>query len=374
MAVYKRKGSSVYSYDFEHRGVRFSGSTGEASKRKAQAVEDAKREEARIATAAEAALLSPNLTLEQACARWWNEVGQHHKNAATTMRSLDWLMSHFGKAKPLAQIGDAEVAWMVAKRRGEFVPNPRKKGRKYATPYVPKRVRPATVNRTATQPLLFILHRAKQIWKARVQEITWRKHLLAEPKERVRVAAHEEEGSVMGELERGYDVAVDHAFRSGCRRMEIVGLEWPRVNFFAREYTVIGKGGRERTLPMTDADYEMFRAELGKHPVHVFTYEAKRTVRMKGGRLLERGKRYPLTDSGLKAAMRRAIGRSGVSNFHFHDTRHTAATRVLRASNLRVVQELLGHADIKTTVKYAHALKDDILAALEASRPKKATS
>lgn len=51
-----------------------------------------------------------------------------------------------------------------------------------------------------------------------------------------------------------------------------------------------------------------------------------------------------------------AIARSGVKDFRFHDTRHTAATRVLRESNLRVVQTLLGHSDVKTTTKYPHAI------------------
>ncbi|MEI5680244.1 MULTISPECIES: tyrosine-type recombinase/integrase, partial [unclassified Mesorhizobium] len=60
-----------------------------------------------------------------------------------------------------------------------------------------------------------------------------------------------------------------------------------------------------------------------------------------------------------------------VKNFRFHDTRHTAATRVLRKSNLRVVQELLGHEDIKTTTKYAHALKEDVRDALDAIAPTK---
>ncbi|MBY5837123.1 tyrosine-type recombinase/integrase [Rhizobium leguminosarum] len=58
---------------------------------------------------------------------------------------------------------------------------------------------------------------------------------------------------------------------------------------------------------------------------------------------------------------------AGVTNFRFHDTRHTAATRVLRKSNLRVAQRLLGHADIATTAKYTHALDDDLRDALEAT-------
>ncbi len=55
-----------------------------------------------------------------------------------------------------------------------------------------------------------------------------------------------------------------------------------------------------------------------------------------------------------------------MTDFHFHDLRHTSATRILRKSNLRVVQQLLGHSDIATTTKYAHAVDDDIRNAMEA--------
>ncbi|MBO1039085.1 tyrosine-type recombinase/integrase [Brucella pituitosa] len=56
----------------------------------------------------------------------------------------------------------------------------------------------------------------------------------------------------------------------------------------------------------------------------------------------------------------------GGTNFRFHDTRHTAAIRIMRASNLRVAQKLLGHSDIKTTTKYAHAMMEDVRSALDA--------
>jgi integrase len=64
-----------------------------------------------------------------------------------------------------------------------------------------------------------------------------------------------------------------------------------------------------------------------------------------------------------------AIARSGVKDLRFHDTRHTAATRVLRESNLRVVRTLLGHSDGRTTTKYPHDMMDDVLNALEAATP-----
>lgn len=354
MSVYKRKGKDTYSYDFVIRGQRFSGDTGETTKRAAERFETAKREAAKLEVADQAALYGPTLTFDLAAHRWWEEVGQHHKNFETTLGVLDWLKRHIGAKTPLEKVTDSVVARLVAKRRGDFVKGDPKRGF----------VSPATVNRTCTQPLREIITRAKRVWKVAVADVDFGKHMLKEPQERVREASLGEESAILGQLERGYDAAVEFAFLSGCRRMEILGLEWPHVDFFSRRFTVTGKGGKSRTLPMSDAIHALLWGEKDHHPVKVFTFEAKRTLKSTGK---VRGKRYPLTESGLKSAMRRAVPKADVKNFRFHDTRHTAATRVLRASNLKVAQKLLGHSDIKTTTKYAHALDDDIRNALNAA-------
>jgi integrase len=231
---------------------------------------------------------------------------------------------------------------------------------------MPVKIGPSTVNRTMTQHLREILIRAAKVWKVKVIDIDWSEHLLKEPKERVREASPAEETAILAELECGYDVAIKFAFLSGCRRMEILGLIWSRVDFFSKSITVIGKGNKSRIIPMSRAIFELLWAERDRHPEAVFTYEAKRTSKRYK---LVRGRRYPLTESGLKTAMRRAVPDAGVSNFRFHDTRHTAATRILRVSNLRVAQKLLGHEDIKTTTKYAHAMVEDIRNGLDAMNP-----
>ena len=54
-----------------------------------------------------------------------------------------------------------------------------------------------------------------------------------------------------------------------------------------------------------------------------------------------------------------------------HDLRHTAATEILRASkDLTATRDLLGHADVAQTEKYAHVIKDDVRRAMEARRRK----
>jgi len=157
-------------------------------------------------------------------------------------------------------------------------------------------------------------------------------------------------------------------FLNGVRRMEVIGLKKTDVDFFTRQFTVTGKGGRSRTIPMSDETFALLWRLKDDPTEYVFTYIAARTDKRKG---VVKGQRYALTDAGFRLAQRRAIKNAGVTNFRPHDTRHTAATRVLRKSNLRVVQNLLGHADVTTTTKYAHAMAEDIRAALNAASPVK---
>lgn len=75
----------------------------------------------------------------------------------------------------------------------------------------------------------------------------------------------------------------------------------------------------------------------------------------------------PFTYSGVDTALGRALEKAEIKDFHFHDLRHTAGTRLLRKSNnLRVVQRMLRHERIETTLRYAHVLDQDVRDALEA--------
>lgn len=358
MSVYKRAGAQTFSYDFRLKGHRFSGDTERTSRREAEAVERDKRADARALVAEGIALDKPD-TWELASSRYWLEVGQHHKNADTTLKALAWLSRHIGKATRLHDIDDNRIAALVLRRRSETRQVGSEETRKNARP-----VSAATVNRTMTEVARKVLLRAEKVWRVKVGEIHWRQHMLAEPQERVREASSSEEAAMLAQLDRGYDEAVRFALRDGCRDAEICGLVWERVDLFGRRYTVIGKGGKARTIPMSDATLDQFKRLHGQHEKFVFTF-----VAMKTRRELEqvRGKRYPINPGTFSKVVKAAAIDGGVTNFHLHDTRHTAATRTLRASNLKVVQRLLGHEDIATTTKYAHALDDDLRDALNAA-------
>ena len=78
--------------------------------------------------------------------------------------------------------------------------------------------------------------------------------------------------------------------------------------------------------------------------------------------------RYPFSKNGWARKWYKALEDAGIGDFRFHDLRHTKGTRALRATgNLKAVQKLLGHADITTTSRYAHALEDDVRAMMLAS-------
>lgn len=361
MSVYKPKGSPTYVYDFWVKRRRFTGNTGQAEKRAAEKEQDRIKRAIEAEIAEEEKTARGPMTFGAACARYMLEVGTHQVNAESTGVCLLWLERAIGKNTPLQNINDDVVAKLVARRRAEH----RKVGNK-STPSKP--VAPATVNRTMTEPLRKVLRRAEKVWKVRVGDVEWSHHMLDEPQERVREASKAEEAKIMAHLGRGYDNAVQFAFTNGCRRMEIVGLKKTDVDFFSRQFTVHGKGGKSRTIPMNDATYDLLWKLKDDPTEFVFTYVAARTDKHKQ---LVRGQRYPITDAGLRTAMRRVTEKAGVQNFRFHDIRHTAATRVLRKSNMRVVQTLLGHSDITTTAKYAHAMKEDVRAALNAASPVK---
>ncbi|WP_052951445.1 tyrosine-type recombinase/integrase [Devosia soli] len=366
MSVFKRPGADTYSYDFYVKGHRFSGALSTSNKREAESLESKIKAQARAEIAASAAFRADRMTWDIAASRYWQEVGQHHKNAGTTWKSLGWLTEAIGPKTPIETIGDNLVAELVARRRAEAKPSNRKSGLKKA----PKLIGPATVNRTMTQVLRKVINRAAKVWKVKIGDITWRQHMLKEPKERVREATAYEEAAIMDGLDRGYDDAVSFAFASGCRRMEIVGLVWERVDFGNKQFTVVGKGNKARVIPMTRALFLILWRQQGNHPEAVFTYAAARVSKREGAERI-RGARYPITDAGLRTAMRRAVDAAGVTAFRFHDTRHTMATRTLRASNMKVVQNLLGHERITTTEKYAHVMVEDVRAAMEAATPTK---
>jgi integrase len=362
MSVYKPRKSPYYHYDFQVRGVRFTGSTERAAKREAEAIERSKRDEARVQVKALVAQEHAPLTFAVAAARYYLQVGEHLRGDGprNCMWSITWLEREIGPHTRLSAIDDGLVAQLVAIRRGQGVA-------------------PATVNRSMTEPLRKILNRAREVWGQIVNKIDWKRHMLAEPKERVRVLSLAEEERLFQHLREDYRPLVSFALMGGCRMCEIVpgkefpGLKWKDVDWAAQTITLFGKGRVVATIPISAGIRELLFPLQGQHPEFVFAYVAQR--RSGGLRSRTRGARYPITREGLKTEWRRSKLDAKLIDYRFHDNRHTAATDVLRATgNLKIVMKLLRHADVTTTAKYAHAMDDDVRQALDAAAKSRNTS
>jgi integrase len=355
MSVYRPKGSPFYQFDFQWRGHRFHGSTKRTNRREAETIERAERERAKQ-QAAQSNAAKASLQLDDVAGRYWTEVGQHHAGAGNTWRDISRLVDYFGPTRLLTEITDDEVSRLVAWRRGHRVIRSKmKKAEEYPL------ISNTTVNRSTIEPLKKLFTRAKAAWGVRFErEPNWRAHTLAEPQERVRELVGDEGERLEAATRIDYEPFFAFARASGLRLRECL-LRWPEVNWSARQIQKPGKGGRLVTVPITRAVRAILWPLQGHHPEFVFTYVAQRT---RHGRV--KGHRYPLTYSGVKIAWRRLRKRAGIVGLRFHDLRHDLATKVLRKTgNLKLVQRLLNHSDLKTTLRYAHVLDSEVADALE---------
>lgn len=364
MSVYKPKNSAYYHYDFQWRGDRFHGSTGETERRKAEAVERTVKAEIKE-RAAKGATKSASMPFDFAVDRYWLEVGQHSKET-DLQQNLARLVAWIGKDTALSAIDDNMLAGLVARRRAQF----RLDDPKYGA------ISPSTVNRTITELLRRVLTRARKLWRIGLPDAPiWEEHILREPRERTRELSFDEEDAIESAERDDYRPARLFAQVTGLRRREIVSLTWNQVDWGAGVIRVIQKGDQPHVIPITPEITGILWPLREHHKTSVFTYVAQRTRKCaKSGREFERGERYPITYNGLGTTFDRMRKKAGIDDLHIHDLRHTGATRTLRASkNIRAVQEMLGHADIKTTMRYAHALTDDVAEAMAARQSDEAS-
>jgi len=146
----------------------------------------------------------------------------------------------------------------------------------------------------------------------------------------------------------------DHAlvellYGAGLRVSEAVGLERGGVDLDDRLVRTIGKGGKERVVPIGRQAAEALRRYLAHgRPYLDRRHRPELFLNVKGG---------PLTRAGAFLILRKLAGNAGLEpeRVHPHLLRHSFATHLLEGgADLRSVQEMLGHADLATTELYTH--------------------
>ena len=173
-------------------------------------------------------------------------------------------------------------------------------------------------------------------------------------------------GEVTSLLDAGAETPVDRRdlavlellYAAGLRVSELCGLDRGDIDLRGRTVTVLGKGGKQRRVPVHDAAVAALRAwfENGREDMEGPPEAA--FVNRRGARLGPRD-------------VRRILDRRAVSPTHPHALRHTYATHLLDGgADLRVVQELLGHSSLATTQVYTHVSKERLRSVYGGTHPR----
>lgn len=136
------------------------------------------------------------------------------------------------------------------------------------------------------------------------------------------------------------------AIHSGMRRGELLGLRWKDVDFKGRMiYLETTKNGERRVIPTNDTVYSTLKA-LPRYLHEELVFPG-------------------INGNMLSMAFKRACKRAGIEGCRYHDLRHTHASHlVMGGTSLRAVQTLLGHKDIRMTLRYSHLSPEHLMEAV----------
>ncbi|HVY27577.1 MAG TPA: tyrosine-type recombinase/integrase [Polyangiaceae bacterium] len=170
------------------------------------------------------------------------------------------------------------------------------------------------------------------------------------------------------EIEKLRDrVLLELLYGSGLRVSELFALDLEAVDTRQAEVRVVGKGRKERLVPLSGkalealAEYLPRRSEL-QHPKTGFLDPRALLVTLRGQRLGVRRIQFLVQRYG-------ALG-GGRPDLHPHALRHSCATHLLEGgADLRVIQELLGHSSLATTQRYTHVSLDQLLSVYDKAHP-----
>ena len=142
---------------------------------------------------------------------------------------------------------------------------------------------------------------------------------------------------------------VELLYGAGLRVSEALGLQKASIDLDARIVRVLGKGGKERIVPLGRPAADAVRRYLALGRPHLDRrHRPDLFLNARGG---------ALTRAGAFLILRRLAERAGLEpeRVHPHLLRHSFATHLLEGgADLRSVQEMLGHADLATTERYTH--------------------
>ncbi len=315
-----RKRNQVWWIDFvAPNGQRIRQSAGTDNKTLAQEFHDKLKAEAwRVTKLGD----KPERSWNDAVVRWLKE--QSHKATIETDKiHLRWLDKHLG-GKPMASISRTLIDKITDAKLAEGVSN-------------------ATVNRVL-EVLRAILRKAVQDWEWLDKAPHVR--MLREPTRRIRFLTREEAQRLLAQLPSHLADMAAFSLATGLRRANVTGMQWTQIDLDRRLAWVNPDQAKARkaiAVPLNAEAVELISKQIGNHATHVFTFRGK-----------------TITQTSTKTWYD-ALKRAGITEFRWHDLRHTwASWHVQGGTPLFALQELGGWESSEMVRRYAHMSADHL--------------
>ena len=215
-------------------------------------------------------------------------------------------------------------------------------------------VKPATINRElATLKKAFNL--ARREWEWCTDNPVCRVSMEQEHNTRDRWLTVYEEQRLLHAAAPWLRELMLFALHTGMRQGEILSLTWAGVDLFRRTVTVFkSKNGERRTIPLNGTVLDLLKQKYAlRHPETDWVFPSQEQTR--------------LDANNVGRSMRLLLHKVKITDFHFHDLRHTCATRMVQAGvDLYKVQRLLGHKSPIMTQRYAHHYPESLRSGVDA--------
>lgn len=338
MSLFKR--GEVYWVDIRHKRQRVRRSTKTVDKAQAQEFHDrVKASLWRVEKIGE----KPRRSWKEAVVRWLGE-SQQKKSLSQDKRRLKLLHRWVGGLY-LDQIDRELVETIKSERAGQYKRNSQGEDTESLVSH-------AEVNRLLAL-LRTILRAACYDWEwiERVPKVK----LFKEDKRRVRWLTYEEAAKLLEQLPSHLRAAARFSLATGLREQNVLGLEWSQVDLDRRVAWIHAgdtKSGLALAVPLNDEAIQVVSDQCFKHGKYVFTYSGNRVQRANN------------------SAWRAALARAGLTDFRWHDLRHTwASWHIQNGTPLNTLQELGGWESVEMVRRYAHLAPENLAAAAANNLP-----
>jgi len=212
-----------------------------------------------------------------------------------------------------------------------------------------KDVCPSTVNR-ALSCLKSLFNRAIEWDKYDGENPVKKVKLFPENNQRTRFLEKEQIAGLIAACDSRLRPIVIVAVNTGMRKSELLNLRWSDIDFERGViYLLRTKNNEKREIPMNEAVKTAF-ISVRKDPICPYIFHTKN-----GEPFLE-----------IRKLFAKALMKAGITNFRYHDLRHTFASQLAMSQvDMNTIRELLGHKSLRMTLRYSHLSLDHKKRAVE---------